>query len=35
MSFAPVAGLTLAVCQGENFLALQQTEKFLQDAAQP
>lgn len=26
VSFAPVAGLALAVFQGENFLALQQTE---------
>lgn len=34
MGFAPVAGLARAVFQGENFLALQQTEKFLQDASQ-
>lgn len=35
VSFAPIAGLALAVFQSENFLALQQTEKFLQDASQP
>lgn len=35
VSFAPIAGLALAVFQGENFLTLQQTEKFLQDASQP
>lgn len=35
VSFAPVADLALAVSQSENFLALQQTEKFLQDASHP